>query len=61
MQVGQAHGEVEAVKNFLAGLLLGTLVTYFYLTDGGALRATVDDWWVRASSPPAHSARSLDR
>jgi hypothetical protein len=44
---------VEArVRNFLAGLLLGTLVTYWYLTDGGPIRTAVADFWERASAPP---------
>jgi hypothetical protein len=58
---GSQHAEeVRAVKNFLAGLLLGTLVTYWYLTDGGSIRTALDEWWERASSPPP-SARSRDR
>jgi hypothetical protein len=46
------------VKNFLAGLLLGILLTYWYLT--GSAGTALDEWWERASSPPA-SARARDR
>jgi hypothetical protein len=40
------------VKNFLMGLLLGVLVTYWYLTDGLSVRTTVAELWERASAPP---------
>ncbi len=40
------------MKNFLAGLLLGMLATYWYLTDGASVRTTVSDLWERASAPP---------
>jgi hypothetical protein len=40
------------VRNFLAGLLLGVLVAYWYLTDGASVRTTVSDLWERASAPP---------
>lgn len=55
---GWAHGEVEAVKNFLAGLLLGTMITYLYFTGGGSLRGLLDEWWTEASAPPPHRAQS---
>ena len=45
------------MRNFMIGLLLGTLGTYYYLTQANELRATVWDFWVRASSPPAHAKR----
>ena len=45
------------MRNFLFGLVLGTLATYYYLTQAGELRATIRDFWVRASNPPAHHAR----
>jgi hypothetical protein len=60
MQGGRAHGEVGAVKNFLAGLLLGTMITYLYMTGGGSLRGLLDEWWAEASAPPAGSAQSRD-
>jgi hypothetical protein len=44
--------EVEAVRNFLAGLLLGALGMYWYLTQGDYVRTTVSRYWARASSSP---------
>ena len=41
------------MRNFLFGLLLEVLGTYWYLTQADMLRSTVDDFWERASSPPA--------
>jgi hypothetical protein len=41
------------MRNFLLGLLLGSLVTYWYLTQGDTLRGAVADAWDRASAPPA--------
>jgi hypothetical protein len=37
----------------LAGLLLGILGTYWYLTEGDRVREVVEDFWSRASRPPA--------
>jgi len=45
------------MRNFLMGLLLGTVATYYYLTGAGELRAAIRDFWARASSPPAHAKR----
>src|SRR5436190_1458254 len=45
-------GGGEPMRNFLFGLLLGGLATYWYLTQADVLRGTVDDFWERASSPP---------
>ena len=45
------------MRNFLLGLVLGTLATYYYLTQAAELRGMIRDMWARASSPPAHSAR----
>jgi hypothetical protein len=43
------------VRNFLAGVFLGVLGTYWYLTQGERVRAIVEDLWAQASSPPATS------
>ena len=43
------------MKNFLTGLLLGVLVTYWYLHQSDHTRNLVSDWWARASSAPASS------
>jgi len=40
------------VKNFMTGLLLGWLATYWYFTQGAFVRGMVDDFWARASAPP---------
>jgi hypothetical protein len=40
------------VRNFLAGLLLGVLATYWYFTQGDYTRAVVASYWARASAPP---------
>ena len=40
------------MRNFLFGLLLGVLATYWYLSDGASVRTTVTDLWERASAPP---------
>jgi len=45
------------MRNFLAGMLLGTLATYWYLTHGGNIRASIADLWAEASSPPVAAAR----
>jgi hypothetical protein len=45
------------VRNFLAGLLLGALSTYWYLTQGSEIRVMVEDFWARASSAPAAQGR----
>jgi hypothetical protein len=41
------------VKNFLVGLLIGVLGTYWFLTQGDTVRDTIGYWWARASAPPA--------
>ena len=41
------------MKNFLTGLLLGWLATYWYFTEGDYFRMAMSDFWQRASSPPA--------
>jgi hypothetical protein len=46
------------VKNFVFGLLVGVVGTWWYLTSGGTVREAVDDWWARASAPPP-SQRAL--
>lgn len=46
------------MKNFVMGLLLGVLGTWWYLTNGGTVRTSVEDWWERASAPPP-SQRAL--
>jgi hypothetical protein len=43
------------VRNFLAGLLLGVLGTYWYMTQGDRLRVVAQELWTRASSPPGVS------
>jgi hypothetical protein len=50
-----ASGGGGAVKNFLVGLLLGVLATYWYLVEADYARSLVSEWWERASSPPATS------
>jgi hypothetical protein len=45
------------VRNFLAGLLLGVLSTYYYLTQGSEVRLMVEALWARASSAPAAHGR----
>lgn len=40
------------MRNFVLGLLLGCLATYWYLTQGDSLRATIGDLWEQASAPP---------
>ena len=40
------------MRNFLAGLLLGVLATYWYFTQGDYARAVVALYWARASAPP---------
>jgi hypothetical protein len=41
------------MRNFVYGLLLGSLATYAYLTQGESLQAAIADLWDRASAPPA--------
>jgi hypothetical protein len=45
------------VRNFLAGLLLGTLATYWYFTQGDYVRAVTWSLWARASAPPPFTHR----
>jgi len=40
------------VKNFILGLLLGSLATYAYFTQGEYVRSVVWELWARASAPP---------
>ena len=40
------------MRNFVLGLVLGVLATYWYLTQGDSLRLAVEELWERASSPP---------
>jgi len=47
----QAYEGGSAVRNFLAGLLLGWFATYWYLTQGDYLRMVAWRMWVRASAP----------
>jgi hypothetical protein len=49
------------MRNFLFGLLVGVLGTYWYLTQADMLRSTVDEFWERASSPPAAHGMSDTR
>jgi len=51
MQGGAA--EEGAVRNFVAGLLLGVLATYWYLVQMPYTRALIAELWERASEPPA--------
>lgn len=45
------------MKNFLTGLLLGVLATYWYLTQMTYTQSLLGEMWQRASSPPpAHAA-----
>ena len=41
------------MRNFLAGLLLGWLASYWYFTQGDYVRYLVRYYWARASAPPA--------
>lgn len=41
------------MRNFLLGLVLGVLATYWYLTQADSLRTRLADLWDWASSPPA--------
>src|SRR5262245_44120261 len=54
-------GRERTMRNFLFGLLIGVLATYWYLTQADVLRGTVDDFWERASSPPAPHGMSDGR
>jgi hypothetical protein len=40
------------MKNFLAGVLLGSTAMYLYLTTGSEVREMVHELWARASSAP---------
>jgi hypothetical protein len=40
------------MRNFLAGLLLGSTATYLYLTAGNDVRDMMHVLWARASSAP---------
>lgn len=40
------------MKNFLAGLLLGSTAMYLYLTSGSEVRGMMNELWARASSAP---------
>jgi hypothetical protein len=41
------------VRNFLAGLVLGVLGTYWYLTQMSYTQSLLGEMWDRASRPPA--------
>jgi len=41
------------VRNFLAGLMLGVLATYWYLTQMPYTHTLLAEMWERASSAPA--------
>jgi hypothetical protein len=50
------------MRNFLGGLLLGALATYWCLTNAERVRATMHDLWERASSaPPATAPKARPR
>ena len=40
------------MRNFLAGLMLGVLATYWYLTQMPYTHSLAGEWWERASRPP---------
>jgi hypothetical protein len=40
------------MKNFVVGAVLGTLFTYWYLTQFTQTRAMLEGYWTRASSTP---------
>jgi hypothetical protein len=46
------------MKNFLAGLLLGWLASYWYFTQADYVRGLVNSYWARASAPPAITRRA---
>ena len=48
------------VRNFLVGLLLGVLGTYWYLTQMPYTHTVVSSWWEEASSPPPR-AKTAER
>ena len=39
------------MRNFLAGLLIGWLATYWYFTQGEYVRSLAWELWARASAP----------
>ena len=41
------------MKNFVAGLLIGVLATYWYLTQRDYTQSLMVEMWSRASRPPA--------
>ena len=41
------------MRNFLVGLLLGVLGTYWYLTQMAYTQSLLAEMWVRASRAPA--------
>jgi len=48
----------RTVKNFLIGLFVGVVCTYWYLTQGDYVRSELGRWWARASAPPSTVERS---
>ena len=46
------------MKNFLFGVVVGVVATYVYLTPGGYFRELANDFWARASAPPASQHRA---
>ena len=49
------------MKNFLMGLLLGTLGTYWYLTQSDYTHDLLAEMWARASSPMAGQSTQATR
>ena len=45
------------MRNFLMGVLLGTLATYWYLVQADATRDAIAGAWSRMSSPPPRTGR----
>jgi hypothetical protein len=41
------------MRNFVLGLALGSLVTYWYVRQGDGFQGAIADLWQRASAPPA--------
>lgn len=54
-------GEGGAVRNFLAGLMLGWLATYWYLTQMPYTHSLLGEMWERASEPPPAHAPATAR
>ena len=41
------------MRNFMVGLMLGWLASYFYFTQTDYARAVINDLWTRVSAAPA--------